>query len=304
MKTLKVYQSSNFKYNFFRYYHYFFDELINELKKRGYNVIEDRFFEKADECTRLITLTDNLEYNILECELLIENLTDNKIYLLSISDLFSFCSTQIQYNKRLDKVLLCQYNQNEIDNVIKTNQNKYSPWIYFTYSEKNLENYRLKKKHPLIDKLFFKTSQAWYRPILGNINKDILTDIEPLDTEDYFSEAIKHKVGLAVGGKGDICYRDIEYMGLGIPYIRFKYSNVLSEPLIPDYHYISIIPPAGNCRDRDGNKDYAKLIEDKFLEVKDNYNFLEFISNNATNYFDKYLKYPNNIYYTLQLLNL
>jgi hypothetical protein len=306
MDNLIVYQSSNFQNKFFRYYHLFFDKLIEELKA-NYIVKEDRYFEKANEIARLIKLSDSSEYNILECELLIENTTTNKIYLLSVCDLLSSCSVEIQKNKRLEKVLLCQYNFKEIEqNILPEYSNKFVPWIYFPYISNDLEYYRSKRnKEALKDELFFRTSSSWYRPLLSCIDTNILKNIEHIGGFDlYCNDAITHKIGLSLGGKGDLCYRDIEYLGLGIPFIRFKYNSTLSQPLLPNYHYISVDYPENNVRDKDGGEEYAELIKKRFLEIKDDNNLLNYISNNGYTYYNTYIKYPNNVVYTMQLLNL
>ena len=49
---------------------------------------------------------------------------------------------------------------------------------------------------------------------------------------------------------------------------------------------------------------YAELIKKRFLEIKDDNNLLNYISNNGYTYYNTYIKYPNNVVYTMQLLNL
>lgn len=307
MEKIIVYQSSNFKNKFFRYYHDFFNVLIDRLKEK-YNVVEDRFFEKADDISRFITLSDNSSYQILECELLIENLSTDKIYLVSVCDLLSNCSIDLQYNKRFARALLSQYNKNEIHKYIKAeNTNKFLPWIYFPYISDDLKKYyeRRVKIREFKNELFFSTSAAWYRPILNHISPAILSNVNYIgDFNSYCNEAIQYKIGLSLGGKGDICYRDVEYLGLGIPFIRFKYNSDLNPPLIPNFHYICVDNFDTSKRDKDGGIEQANLIKKRFLEVCNNKNFLDYVSQNGLNYYNTYLKYPNNIEYTLQLLNL
>ena len=306
MDNLIIYQSSNFQNKFFRYYHLFFDQLLDQLKT-NYIVKEDRFFEKADEIGRPIKLSDGSEYTILECELLIENTTTNKIYFISVCDLLSSCSIKIQMNKRLQKVLLSQYNFKEIElNILPAHSDRFIPWIYFPYVSNDLEQYYTKRNAVVLkDELFFRTSSSWYRPLLRYIDNSILKDIEHIGSFDnYCSDAITYKMGLSLGGKGDLCYRDIEYLGLGIPFIRFKYNSTLSQPLLPNYHYINVDYPESSVRDKDGTEEYAELIKKRFLEVKDDVNFLNYISNNGYNYYNTYIKHPNNVAYTLQLLDL
>jgi hypothetical protein len=53
-----------------------------------------------------------------------------------------------------------------------------------------------------------------------------------------------------------------------------------------------------------GNEEHSKMITNRFLEVKDDINFLEFISNNARNYYNDYLSTHNNVRHTIKLLDL
>jgi hypothetical protein len=120
----------------------------------------------------------------------------------------------------------------------------------------------------------------------------------------YFEDLIKYKIGLSIAGRGELCYRDIEYMALGIPMIRFNYLSELNPNLIPNYHYISINRPDDLIIDRLGNESHAKLIEERYLEVKDDYEFLNFISKNARQYYTDYLSRENRVNHTIKLLNL
>jgi hypothetical protein len=105
-----------------------------------------------------------------------------------------------------------------------------------------------------------------------------------------------------VGAKcGDICFRDIEMFGLGIPLIRPIYTIEFSPPLIPDYHYISV--------DAEFDKDFKYLnheklsqnITEKYFEKIDDYNFLNFISENARKWYLENIS-PTNI--TINLIKL
>ena len=49
---------------------------------------------------------------------------------------------------------------------------------------------------------------------------------------DMFNSANEHP--------GELCYRDIEMMAIGVPYIRIEYKSEIHEAFIPNYHYITI----------------------------------------------------------------
>ena len=128
---------------------------------------------------------------------------------------------------------------------------------------------------------------------------------------NYFDELIKYKVGLAIPGLGELCYRDIEYMAIGIPLMKFEYITQLNPPLIPNYHYISIpridTPEDYNSmggilsREREAEQRHVNEYLKRYNEIKDDNNFLNFISDNARKYYEIYL-HPNTR--TKHLINL
>jgi hypothetical protein len=97
-------------------------------------------------------------------------------------------------------------------------------------------------------------------------------------------------------------------MGMGIPIIRFEYLSEMYEPLIPNFHYISVDRPydlrSWLTLDREGLEHHATLIKNKFLEIKNDKAFMKFISSNAKKYFDKYLSKYSRIKFTSDILGL
>ena len=99
-------------------------------------------------------------------------------------------------------------------------------------------------------------------------------------------------------------------MALGVPLIRFEYQTKLYEPLIPNYHYISIpyddtIPKHNGVHtDRLGDISHSKQIEDRFREVISDKEFLEFISKNSRKYYEDNLSPSSRINKTLEILEL
>lgn len=161
------------------------------------------------------------------------------------------------------------------------------PFIDFEY-------YRNKRKElTLIDKFIFKGN-------VGSLPRNVVPYLESSEwysgsqtygMDTYLEEVIKHKVGLCIPGAGEICHRDIEYMAMGVPMMKFQYVANLNPPLIPNVHYISI-PRIDNHPfhgERSGKQEYADLYIQRFLEVKDDKEFLDFISKNAMEYYDTYL---------------
>jgi FkbM family methyltransferase len=308
-RKIIVHNPCNEDTKYFKNYNLFWDKLTDVLKKK-YIVNENRYFEFAHSGFFSIKLQkqqcDN--FKLLECEYVIEFEDTGDFYIISASDLSSSSNIILaeKNNPNLKKVLISQFNRKEFE-LINANMEIYEPWIYFPATTLDLIQYYEKRKtlKNIINKMYFRGSGLEDRLFLNYINKDLLEGIWPIGgPETYFEDLINYKIGLSVAGRGEMCYRDIEYMALGIPFIRFEYSCELNPKLIPNFHYISVERPLDLQHDRMGNEKHAKMIEKRFLEVRNDEDFLKFISNNSKEYYDKYLSYDSNVYHTLNLLNI
>lgn len=180
----------------------------------------------------------------------------------------------------------------------------------------NLDEYYIRRKYikQYIDQFIFR----------GNcINADRkavgLLQNEPTFTggeyiPNYFETIINYKVGLSIPGTGEFCYRDVEYMAIGIPMMRFKYFGEWNPPLIPNYHYISIdridLPEDKNfnggtiARERCATQIHADAYVKRFKEVKDDQEFLNFISDNARKYYNEFLHPVTRVQHMINILNI
>jgi hypothetical protein len=91
---------------------------------------------------------------------------------------------------------------------------------------------------------------------------------------EYYRSLSNNKVGLSLNGAGEICNRDMEILSAGSVLFRPKLKQKFYNGLIDGYHYISF------DLDPDPIK-LNKIILDRFNEVKDNEEYLEFIANNG-----------------------
>jgi hypothetical protein len=292
----------------------FWDELTDELKKT-HSVIENRYFEDAHKDRFKVNFESLINPDgmlLMECEYVIENVDNGDFYILSVSDDLTSGILNEQSNPKLKKVLISQFIEDKVKHHVNDNHIKYFPWIYFPMNLTDLDSYYLKRlqKTHFIDKLCFRGSTS-NRPILKYFNSDILDGPDYIgDSKTYFDDLINYSIGLSVAGVGEMCYRDIEYMSLGIPFIRFEYQSKLSSPLIPNYHYISIpydieMPRHNDTpTDRLGGQEQVNKIEQRFNEVITDKEFLSFISKNARKYYEDNLSPISRITKTLNILNL
>ena len=112
----------------------------------------------------------------------------------------------------------------------------------------------------------------------------------PLPMTEYLLKAINHKVGLALPGAAELCHRDLDYMGVGLPVLRMEYAQEYSPDFIPNYHYIAVdrgdLPKDSNL-DLRGGPEYREKYIKRYNEVKEDYQFLDFITKNALEYYQE-----------------
>lgn len=128
----------------------------------------------------------------------------------------------------------------------------------------------------------------------------------PISFEAYVSEAINFKLVLSIGGGGgavcgDFCFRELDMFGLGIPVIRPKYITEVSDPLIPDYHYVSVEAEFDSEFKYANPELLADRIIEKYLDVINDDNRLNQISSNARQW---YIKNISSLGITTNLINL
>lgn len=112
----------------------------------------------------------------------------------------------------------------------------------------------------------------------------------PLPMTEYLLKAIKHKVGLALPGVAELCHRDLDYMGVGLPVLRMEYAQEYSPDFIPNFHYIAVDRenlPKDSHLDLVGGPEYVEKYIGRYNEIKNDYKFLDFISKNAIEYYEE-----------------
>jgi hypothetical protein len=318
-KKIIIHNPTNFSTKKYRYYNIFFDQLVETLKEK-FEIIENRYYIDAHKNRYPIKLlydenNINTSYStlMLECEMILENYDTKQLKILSVSDYFTDANLGLFNNevaqKYISKILLSQFNRQSIQNHChnKNINPIYSPWIYFPsnlYDLNELYNKR-QKNSQLIDKFYFRGSGLEHRPMIKFFNRDLFYGGGSLGNfENYSNEAIQYKIGFSCAGSAQICYRDIEYMAMGIPMLRFEYVNEMNPSLIPNFHYISIGPPYDCSSEHNMTNEHAQIVENKFLEIKNDTEFLRFIANNAREYYLNFIHDINGIQNTLHILKI
>lgn len=267
---------------------------------------------------------EEFDYHMLDCELIIYDEERDSLKIISQSELYSSCwQVLTKRNNKNDILIVPQlydwFKKNEEtgeDSMDFSQYNfKISSSVFYTIPHENInyeELYNQRKEKnfdQLEDKLFMLFTTQREDPYklskLGYLNEDTT----PVSPTEYFKKAINHKIGLSIATLAEYCYRDIEYMAIGIPFLRVEYIRDLNPPLIPNYHYIAIDRKKYGFGyysglDRIGGDKYVQAYIDRFLEVKDDKDFLEFIANNAREYYLKYCSPENRLTHILNLLEI
>jgi hypothetical protein len=81
--------------------------------------------------------------------------------------------------------------------------------------------------------------------------------------KDYFSELSDFNFGLSLNGAAKICYRDLEYFGMGVLNLREKLDILTKEPILENVHYLNFFDV--DLHNLIYNPDNKKLVND-FLD--------------------------------------
>lgn len=138
-------------------------------------------------------------------------------------------------------------------------------------------------------------------------------------TSEYFGgsrfaeDMITNRCGLSLNGNAEICNRDMEYFALGMPLLRptLKYAE-FADPLIPDVHYIAFDYDRedyhgerymGSPRGYNTKLAWDALV-DRWEQVKDDYDYLEYVGENALKWYLKNAELDAQATYFVNNVNL
>lgn len=237
---------------------------------------------------------ERFNLNMIDCEFIIHDEENDIIKAISFADNPMYLiDRMLERNKIGDMILISQFHNRFPKDFDKSTLNlKIVQGVFYTFlaSTNNDFYYYYRKLHKdtdgLIDKMFFMGRDRGDEKALREM--DLCSPDGHLNHVDYMAQAIKYKVGLSLASVGEICYRDMEYLSIGLPMLRMEFMTQMYPPLIPNYHYITIdrsnFPWDGN-KDRDGGPEYVEAYVKRFNEVKDDKEFLEFIAKNGRDYY-------------------
>lgn len=329
MKKLYVHRFENEKFGRF---HLPFFKKFDEYLKRFFDVEVVQYNTDGNTWQGNIKLkSEGISFPgayLSDVEYLIENPELNELKLISVTEFFNHCVSHYVNSDYCSSVLMAHYNKNSIEHWMKIEGglekvNKISPWVFFPPRKLDQENYRnirnnIHKFSKFNEKLFYLGSGFGdYRKVIEILdNNGVLQEHSPSNFDQYMKKLCSSEIGISYymdlnfckkcyEYPGEFCYRDIEYLCVGLPYIRIEYEDQLYDNLIPNEHYISIDRELAFSEfDLNGNVGVAKLFVEKSLEVKEDKEFLSKISKNQQLWYDRNLSDENAEKLTFNLLKL
>jgi hypothetical protein len=152
----------------------------------------------------------------------------------------------------------------------------FTPYSYLPYSivfeDLSLKSKKMDEKEK--NELEFRGFLYNERLSLSKIGDINISDKKIFPFETYFDDLTNNKICLSLNGAGEICNRDIEILSARSALLRPELKLQFHNKLIPNYHYISF--------EMDNDPIILnKIILDRYYEVKDDVEFLKYISENG-----------------------
>lgn len=107
----------------------------------------------------------------------------------------------------------------------------------------------------------------------------------------YIRSAASHYVGLALTGIGGLCYREIEYCGMGVVPLMMPHKNLMLHPLVPDKHFIAA--KAFAVDKKTDTQERIRRLKKAYFSVIDDKIKLETMRQEGMAWYDTHIRYPN-----------
>ena len=231
------------------------------------------------------------KYGFYQC--IVENEDNGKYILLNYYD--SIIALHPNYGWDLDNLveIITTPGTHKNNQSFKDSGMEYTPSTYIFHSTNQneiLKNYTPQPKS--INNLYFRGKTYLFRKWLNENDKrfEIKNTSEGkngIENIEFLNELAAQKISLCLNGTAEITYRDIESFAVYSPVLRPILNCKFHDKLIPDYHYIGVKVDDIDSTGLDYYAEKADRIYNRFIEVKDQENYLSYIATNARNWFLK-----------------
>lgn len=205
-------------------------------------------------------------------------------------------------DRRCQGVLKCQWKPEPFR---RAPMSKVLPWTYFETHARHFQSrlHELRGARGERTPLLFRGNVSWAgrRGILeelarrGLVNPDFEIS-HPYDT--YLGELLEHRLVLALEGFGNVCHREIEAFGLGVPVLMPVPVNTFHEPLVPDRHFVAVRAEA----EREPPAQVADKLERRYREVIDDRAYLDAVAREALGWYERNVRFPHSLDLALRLM--
>jgi hypothetical protein len=246
------------------------------------------------------------EFGMRHWGAIIQHCDSGKFWMLDCSDWvtpFDINIREIARDFRCQGILKCQYRRQPYQG---GHLEKIRPWTYFEQHAPEFQSRieRLRAMPRTKPSLFFRGNSALEgrEAILRELNRGQIMNgsTGSIRYIPYLEEMAQHWVALALPGMGNICHREIECFGSGTPVLMPTLKNTLHDPLVPDFHYISV--------DADTLADKAELVAERILkrfhEIAGRRDYLDFVARNAMAWYDTNVRFPASLDLAVELMGL
>lgn len=325
MKTIRFHRIDNIDYG--RYHSPWFRQFA-QYCEQYFNVEWVNYAETTDQGVGNIQLQTEIKpfgYTppLSDVDCIIENLETGKFIVLTFTEFFNAYVVHYLRSDMCEKLCAAHFSYHNTYHWMKQDNllhkmDKISPWFFGVFNQFDIDKYRNIRQNTevLNPTLFYKGSGMDYRNVVKLLDDRKIVNKCTVSFEKYLDEMSQTKCALsyymdldryytAFHCPGEFCYRDLEYTAVGVPFIRIEYKDAIYDGFLPNYHYISIPREyAYEAYNKYGNEGVANLIEEKYKEIINQDSFLNFISKNQIEWFDKYARWPSSAELTIKLTGL
>lgn len=330
MTWLRIHRFENEQWGRYHlpWYRKFSEYLKNhfEVEVINYNVDGNTFSGVINLQSEIGQFGNNPPLTDVDC--VVENMENGEFFVLTFTKYFT---SQVVHYLKSDKcigVLCAHFSQRYMSEHLKRNKllhklDLVQPWFFGFFQEFDVDTYREIRDNTetFNDKLYFKGG-GWkdpengYRKVIKHLHDKGYLDANNVPIGDYLNElstqgiAVSHYMDLdrfikANEYPGELCYRDIEMMSIGVPFIRVEFKSEIHNAFTPNYHYIVIPREDAYLKFKEeGHQGVAQMFIDKYDEVKDDKDFLKFISKNQRKWYDENMRWPKSAELTMNKLNI
>ena len=273
-------------------YHQFYEHLVSkygdEVKFVPFSELSSRF-NYGDEISSTSIFSI---YNLI-----VTNTKTNKTFIHSLSD---YAPVMMDDNSGILNFDVAGFSctSNLTEDLMLKYSTKYNviPSFYILENLSDISHIENNRNNPSkLNQIYFNGlcygERNAYRNLLSTNDLFIFNDKsnpdEYLNKTNYFNEISKYKFGLSLNGAAKICYRDLEYFGLGVLCLREPLKLITNEPLIDGVHYYTLLDDdiRSKLYDESEHKYIMEKINDKINYINSNDDYID-ITNNARKWFE------------------